>query len=76
MLRSHFGEESMTKGVLPALNFLMQGNRLNSTQLEAGGILFTLVEEEVNIAISLYETVSSHLYIYISVYIASLSTYI
>jgi hypothetical protein len=46
----------MTKGVLPALNFLMQANRLNSVQLESGGILFTLVEEEVIIIIFIFTT--------------------
>jgi DNA-directed RNA polymerase III subunit RPC6 len=46
MLTSHFGLQTMQGVVLPILNQLMQSNRLKSVQLETGGILFQLVEEQ------------------------------
>ena len=46
-LMSHFGAAAMKDSVLPVLNQLMQANRLKSVQLEAGGILFQLVEEQI-----------------------------
>lgn len=44
-LTAEFGQLEV---VLPVLNSMMQANRLNSMQLATGGILFRLVEEQVN----------------------------
>jgi hypothetical protein len=41
------GADALGKSVMPVLNTMMQGNRLNSFTLEGGGILFKLVEEQV-----------------------------
>jgi len=46
MLSDHFGAGAM-QSLLPVLKSLMMSNRLNAMQLESGGTLFKLVEEEV-----------------------------
>mmetsp|Transcript_64725 Transcript_64725/g.146019 ORF Transcript_64725/g.146019 Transcript_64725/m.146019 type:complete len:329 (-) Transcript_64725:27-1013(-) len=47
MLTEKFGLERMQSLVLPVLNTMMQANRLNSRAAEGGGVLFTLVDEQV-----------------------------